>query len=240
MVPGHVRRPAMLLRLAGVAFLMAIAEAQEEPQRLPRGAAADVLRAMAALERAQGDLVECRKSLQVCEGARGDEGDARRSPSQPIRSSKLYPGSPEAPDWPEGYGTLLRFPFGISDMKTLKEVARELWTPEGTAADIEEEVSQLGFHQHRGMRCVSEVVGVHPVGGVGVRWSGALWESAQQWCLENAECTGIMLYVGSNTMNCNSWCGRPQFCNGQIDAAASAGVEESSEWNLWVKDASTP
>ena len=41
-----------------------------------------------------------------------------------------------------------------------------------------------------------EVVGVHPVGGVGVRWSGALWESAQQWCLENAECTGIMLLVG--------------------------------------------
>ena len=62
--------------------------------------------------------------------------------------------------------------------------------------------------------------------------------------------TGIMLYVGSNTMNCNSWCGqslgwtancrsvrnrllnaggwnpsgRPQFCSGQMDAAALAGV----------------
>ncbi|CAE7215738.1 ylyB [Symbiodinium sp. CCMP2592] len=226
----------MLLRLAGMAYLTAIAETQEEPHRVPRGAAADLLRAMAASERAQAELVECRKSLQVCESA-SPSSEGAISRSQPIRSSQLQPGSPEAPDWPEGYGTLLRFPFGIADMKTLKEVARELWTSEGTAADMDDEVSQLGFRQHRGMRCASEMVGVHPVGGAGVRWSGALWESAQQWCSENAECTGIMVYVGSNTMNCNSWCGRPQFCDGRIDAAESAGVEESSEWNLWVKDA---
>lgn len=178
----------MLFRLAGVAYLAAIAETQEEPHRVPRGAAADLLRAMAASERAQAELVECRKSLQVCESASPSSGGAI-SKSQPIRSSQLQPGSPEAPDWPEGYGTLLRFPFGIADMKTLKEVARELWTSEGTAADIEDEVSQLGFRQHRGMRCASEMVGVHPVGGAGVRWSAALWESAQQWCSENKECS---------------------------------------------------
>ena len=120
----------------------------------------------------------------------------------------------------------------------------------------------------------------------------------QSGALGSLKGTGIMVYVGSNTMNCNSWCGRglaivlldccyryvvnslaqlsvcvgrgtrvtaragrPQFCDGRIDAAESAGarisrllsrlrnpftlqllvcksspqVEESSEWNLWVR-----
>ncbi|CAE7739275.1 ylyB [Symbiodinium pilosum] len=212
----------MLRRLAGAALFAAVADSQEDPKRVPRGAAADVLRAVAAAERAEAELVDCRKSLQVCQSHSTETGEVRRA--QPIRSSQLQPGSTEAPDWPKGYGSLLRFPFGISDMKTLKEVARELWAPEGTAADIEDEVSSLGFRQQKGMRCSSEMVGTHPVGGVSVRWSVALWESAQQWCLESVECTGIMLYVGSNTMNCHSWCGRPQFCSGRIDAKALDGV----------------
>ncbi|CAJ1402558.1 unnamed protein product [Effrenium voratum] len=194
----------------------------QEP--VPRGAAADLLRALATAERAEVELLECRKALKVCDKAPANPGDAAR-----VKSTMLVPGSPEAPEWPEGYGGLLRFPFGIADMKTLKEVARELWQPH----EIQEEVTALGFRQLHGARCSSEMVGVHPVGSVGSRRSEEIWDAAQQWCHTNAECTGIMLYVGSNTLNCNYWCGRPQFCNGDLEAEGA--VEPSSEWNLWVK-----
>eukprot|EP00435_Cladocopium_sp_Y103_P031316 s162_g7.t3 len=174
-------------------------------ERVPRGAAADLLRAVAQAERFEAALLECRKSLQVCEAS---PGEGAEKPSTPMRSSLLAPGALEAPEWPENYGDLLRFPFGIADMKTLKEVARELWSPSGSAADLLDEVSDRGFRQHKGMRCTSEMVGVHPIGGVGTRWSAQLWADAQDWCMANAGCTGIMLYVGSNTMHCNFWCAK--------------------------------
>lgn len=202
-------------------------------ERVPRGAAADLLRAVAQAERFEAALLECRKSLKVCEAS---PGEGAEKPSTPVRSSLLAPGALEAPEWPENYADLLRFPFGIADMKTLKEVARELWSPSGSAADLLDEVSERGFRQHRGMRCTSEMVGVHPIGGVGTRWSAQLWADAQDWCLANSGCTGIMLYVGSNSMHCNFWCGRPQFCSDSMQPDTTAGVEESGDWNLWVKE----
>merc|ERR1712113_1223350 len=110
------------------------------------------------------------------------------SPSaRPCTSSSSSTSGP--PDWPEGYGKLLRFPFGIADMKALKEYARELWQPDGTAAMINDEVTRHGFVQMKGTRCTSEMVGVHPVGGSGVRWSAQLWTDAQEWCIGQANCT---------------------------------------------------
>merc|ERR1712216_791053 len=90
-----------------------------------------------------------------------------------------------------------------------------------------------GFVRRVGYRCTSEMVGVHPVGGAGVRWSKRLWEDAQDWCLAQADCTGIMLFVGRHTLNCHHWCGRPQFCNGPI--ADDEGLEESTDWNLFAR-----
>eukprot|EP00434_Breviolum_minutum_P012293 symbB.v1.2.010835.t2/scaffold683.1/size173061/8 len=421
-------------------------------ERVPRGAAADLLRAVAQAERFEAALLECRKSLQVCE-ASPEERDRGGEKASKTRSSLLAPGAIESPEWPENYGDLLRFPFGIADMKTLKEVARELWSPVGTAADLRDEVgcakgerdscglavtagrptatqgrvrtpircevtiadqflvedmlhfgvvdaevramalrklkqsertwlkfgakiagkaagvclaaayspylvlgklgfgasgiaagsmaassqgaavaagswfawaqstaatgfgfwklgaasagtytyiggatqgkcergewtdkhllmtlvdqglvdyemrnlmlsklqmrsrligipnvtftfhdcilvSERGFRQFKGMRCTSEMVGVHPIGGVGTRWSAQLWDDAQDWCLQNTGCTGIMLYVGGNTMHCNFWCGRPQFCSESMQPSEKAGVEESEDWNLWVKEGS--
>merc|ERR1719440_1553303 len=107
-----------------------------------------------------------------------------------------------------------------------------IWQPDGTAAGIEENVTERGFVQHKGMRCVSEMVGVHPVGGPGVRWSSQLLAEAQDWCLGQANCTGIMLFVGQHTLNCHHWCGRPQFCDGPIDV--DNGVEPSADWNLFA------
>eukprot|EP00930_Biecheleria_cincta_P074519 TRINITY_DN61733_c0_g1_i1.p1 TRINITY_DN61733_c0_g1~~TRINITY_DN61733_c0_g1_i1.p1 ORF type:complete len:202 (-),score=40.75 TRINITY_DN61733_c0_g1_i1:253-825(-) len=181
-------------------------------------------------EEAEAALVECKNNLKVCQA--GLEPGALAAAAV-VRSSQLTPGDPRAPDWPEGYGNLLRFPFGISDMKALKAVARELWMPDGHAADLGDEDTPLGFALRRGFRCASEMVGVHPVGGPGVRFSAELWESAQRWCLDQASCTGVMLYVGNSTMNCHHWCGRPQFCDG--DVADASGLEESEEWNLWSR-----
>mmetsp|Transcript_114710 Transcript_114710/g.319025 ORF Transcript_114710/g.319025 Transcript_114710/m.319025 type:complete len:121 (+) Transcript_114710:183-545(+) len=120
-------------------------------------------------------------------------------------------------------------------MKALKDYARELWLPDGSAATIPEGVTDRGFEQRRGARCASEMVGVHPVGGVGERWSRALWEETQDWCLAQQNCTGVMLYVGRDTMNCHYWCARPQFCSGPI--VSDADLEESKEWNLFVRGA---
>ncbi|CAK9078509.1 Putative RNA pseudouridine synthase YlyB [Durusdinium trenchii] len=217
-------------------FRMCFALADERAT-VPRGAAADLLRAVAQAERFEAALLDCRKALQVCEAS---PREGTEQPSEPKRSSQLTPTTVDAPEWPENYGDLLRFPFGIADMKTLKEVARELWSPIGSAADLPEEVSEHGFRPFPGMRCTSEMVGLHPVGGVGTRWSAQLWSEAQSWCLQNAPCTGIMLYVGGNTMNCNAWCGRPQFCSDSMDVAAELGVERSGEWNLWVNEAVEP
>ncbi|CAK0846547.1 unnamed protein product, partial [Prorocentrum cordatum] len=139
----------------------------------------------------------------------------------------------ELPEWPEGYGKLLRFPFGISDMKALKQFARALWQPDGTAASLPDGCTDRGFHHRRGTRCVSEMVGVHPVGGEGHRWSAQLWADAQDWCLAHDNCTGIMLYVGAHAMNCHYWCGRPQFCDGPI--VGDEGTESSGEWNLFAR-----
>merc|ERR1719253_1522821 len=83
------------------------------------------------------------------------------------------------------------------------------------------------------MRCVSEMVGVHPVGAAGERWSSQLWADAQDWCLGQANCTGIMLFVGTHTLNCHHWCGRPQFCDGPIGDDDS--MELSDSWDMFVR-----
>ena len=47
----------------------------------------------------------------------------------------------------------------------------------------------VSFNAEVGLeRCTSEMVGVHPIGGVGTRWSAQLWEDAQDWCLANEGC----------------------------------------------------
>merc|ERR1712224_508559 len=134
-----------------------------------------------------------------------------------------------------GYGKLLRFPFGISDMKTLKRYARLIWQPDGTAASLSDNITDRGFMPIHSHRCTSEMVGVHPVGGPAVRWSKQLWEDAQDWCVTQNNCTGIMLFVGKHTLNCHHWCGRPQFCSGPIEKDSGNGIEASESWNLWFR-----
>mmetsp|Transcript_126895 Transcript_126895/g.353346 ORF Transcript_126895/g.353346 Transcript_126895/m.353346 type:complete len:226 (+) Transcript_126895:75-752(+) len=183
------------------------------------------------LEDVQAALDTCNSELAACR----NEGEACHvAPSQGL-SSKTVKSQP-VPAWPEGYGKLLRFPFGMADMKNLKEFARMIWQPDGTAATINDAVTDHGFVQKKQTRCTSEMVGVHPVGGPGMRWSAKLWTDAQSWCLAESACTGIMLYVGTHTLNCHHWCGRPQFCSGPIDD--QDGVEPSAEWNLFVRDLS--
>jgi len=173
------------------------------------------------------ELEECHRGLSACQR----EQEACLA-DKPHKSSARMPGSQQAPPWPEGYGKLLKFPFGIADMKTLKEYARAIWQPDGTAATISDEVTDHGFMQQKGARCTSEMVGVHPVGGPGVRWSAKLWADAQGWCIAEPGCTGIMLYVGRHTLNCHHWCGRPQFCSGPI---GESDVEASEDWNLFIR-----
>eukprot|EP00929_Paragymnodinium_shiwhaense_P089201 TRINITY_DN49397_c0_g1_i2.p1 TRINITY_DN49397_c0_g1~~TRINITY_DN49397_c0_g1_i2.p1 ORF type:complete len:134 (-),score=12.74 TRINITY_DN49397_c0_g1_i2:447-848(-) len=127
-------------------------------------------------------------------------------------------------------------------MKTLKEYARAIWQPDGTAADIQDAVTDRGFRQLKASRCSSEMVGVHPTGGPGVRWSKALWESTQDWCRSNDNCSGVMLYVGKHDVNCHHWCGRPQFCSGLLPHSvenphegAADTLEQSGDWNLFMK-----
>jgi len=179
-----------------------------------RAGAQEAEQALAALDQCLGELQSCRV---------GKEGSREASAN----------GSRPPPPWPDDYGKLLRFPFGMSDMKALKDMARLLWQPDGTAATLGGEVTDRGFAPLQGARCTSEMVGVHPVGGSGERWSAQLWGEAQDWCLERPECTGIMLFVGTHNLNCHHWCGRPQFCSGQI--SGEEGVEASADWNLWVR-----
>jgi hypothetical protein len=69
---------------------------------------------------------------------------------------------------------------------------------------------------------------------------------------------GIMLFVGDNVTHCHHWCARPQFCGKIIDTEydedkdgpqedpavktsgteeelGKFGIEDSSDWNLWIK-----
>eukprot|EP00927_Polykrikos_kofoidii_P056285 TRINITY_DN50438_c0_g1_i1.p1 TRINITY_DN50438_c0_g1~~TRINITY_DN50438_c0_g1_i1.p1 ORF type:complete len:231 (+),score=50.98 TRINITY_DN50438_c0_g1_i1:89-781(+) len=138
---------------------------------------------------------------------------------------------PNPPPWPPGFGNMLKPPFGLG-MKELKVVARDLWQPDGTAADIDDEVTARGFRQFRSQRCVAEMKGIHPVGKVGERWSLALFESAQDWCIAQSNCTGIMLYVGKRSMHCHQWCGRPQFCSAPADTPE--GREDNPDWSLFA------
>merc|ERR1712110_1000408 len=87
------------------------------------------------------------------------------------------------------------------------------------------------------MRCTSEMFGVHPVGGIGVGWTAELFNEAQDWCLAQENCTGIMLFVGQQSVNCHQWCGRPQFCSELI--TDDEGFEKSADWNLYVRGNST-
>lgn len=136
------------------------------------------------------------------------------------------------PDWPLGFGTLLRFPFDLADMKDLKQLGNALWQPDGSAADISQDVTDRGFRQLKGVRCVSELVGVTPVGGPGVRWTRQLWEDAQDWCLAVDNCTGIMLFVGEDELHRHHWSGRPQFCDGVL---VDQGLKQVPDWNLFVR-----
>eukprot|EP00928_Gymnodinium_smaydae_P004096 TRINITY_DN11428_c0_g1_i1.p2 TRINITY_DN11428_c0_g1~~TRINITY_DN11428_c0_g1_i1.p2 ORF type:complete len:249 (-),score=53.17 TRINITY_DN11428_c0_g1_i1:99-845(-) len=210
----RARALAMLVVATVVAGAAGAPEAEAAPEEacLPAAAVAEAI----------GEL---RQELASCQ-ATSAAAAAGRKEAQPARSD-----SP--PAWPKGFGTLLRFPFGISDMKALKNYARAIWQPDGTAANIEEEVTDKGFQQRRGARCTSEMVGVHPIGAPAERWSKELWSSAQDWCLDQANCTGIMLYVGKQSMNCHQWCGRPQFCSEPI--TENEGFETSTDWNLFVK-----
>ncbi|CAE8678434.1 unnamed protein product [Polarella glacialis] len=196
------------------------------------GAAAAAAAAVAVAEEAQAALADCQRDLQQCNSGAG--AGAGTAAGRRLKSSLQAPGYEGAAEWPEGYGKLLTFPFGLADMRSLKELARSLWSPDGSAATLPDAVTPKGFAPVKGSRCVSEMVGVHPVGGPGSRWSAGLWDEAQDWCLAQGNCTGIMLYVGKNTMNCHHWCGRPQFCSGLIDD--NSGVEVSEEWNLWARD----
>lgn len=193
------------------------------------GVAALAANAIAAAEEAQAALYECQRELGLCQSA----AVSSRAGGVRPRSSTQAPGSRAAPPWPKGYGQLLRFPFGLADMKALKDYARAIWQPDGTAASITDSVTDKGFVRLQGSRCTSEMVGVHPVGGVGHRWSVALWEAAQDWCLGQPNCTAIMLYVGNNTLNCHHWCGRPQFCHEVV--SEQGGTEPNGAWNLFVR-----
>jgi len=218
-------RAACFLRTAIPALLLAVAGQQEE-----------VITPTPALNDGSSTCASSCAELQVGLGQCYAELERSRAEAASCgrgRSSEQTPESKTVPEWPDGFGKLLRFPFGIGDMKALKEVARALWQPDGTAASIEDEVTDRGFAQQRNARCGSEMVGVHPVGGPGLRWSAQLWADAQDWCSAQANCTGIMLYVGKHTMNCHYWCARPQFCAGPI--AQAEDVEPSEEWNLFIK-----
>uniref|UniRef100_A0A7S4Q5A6 SCP domain-containing protein n=1 Tax=Alexandrium monilatum TaxID=311494 RepID=A0A7S4Q5A6_9DINO len=197
------------------------------PHRWPAAVAVFVCHFAAAAFAAESEQVDHAAALDQCNR---ELSECRSGAS--TSSARLH-GHSTPPPWPEGYGKLLKFPFGMSDMKALKEFARVLWQPDGTAATIHDEVTDRGFARRLNARCTSEMVGVHPVGGPGVRWSAQLWGDAQDWCLSQPECTGIMLYVGKHTLNCHHWCGRPQFCNGEI--RGEDGTEPSAEWNLFVR-----
>eukprot|EP00933_Yihiella_yeosuensis_P038370 TRINITY_DN32306_c0_g1_i1.p1 TRINITY_DN32306_c0_g1~~TRINITY_DN32306_c0_g1_i1.p1 ORF type:complete len:242 (+),score=34.67 TRINITY_DN32306_c0_g1_i1:78-803(+) len=216
----RLRHRSVWRKSAASAFVAVATLANSSAVAIAQADADDIDKVGIALESCNRELEACRENTGV------------------VRSSQLTPGDPRAPPWPKNYGQLLRFPFGVSDMKQLKEIARNLWSPDGTAATIPEKVTGHGFIPMTGMRCTSEVVGKHPVGGQGVRWSADLWSEAQEWCLQQEDCTGIMLYVGSNQMNCHHWCSRPQFCNGAI--SEDSGVEASADWNLWVRGPKPP
>lgn len=171
---------------------------------------------------------ECRRGFGLCQ----HELEECLSAEAACRAA-AHPPPRQEPDWPDGFGKLLRFPFGMSDMKALKEFARVIWQPDGTAATISTEVTDRGFVRRLGSRCTSEAVGVHPIGGPGERWSAKLWQDAQDWCLAEDNCTGIMVFVGKHTLNCHHWCGRPQFCDGPFDS--DGGVEPSADWNLFAR-----
>lgn len=170
---------------------------------------------------------ECRRGFGLCQR----ELEECLSAEAACRAT-AHPPPRKEPDWPEGFGKLLRFPFGMSDMKQLKEFARMIWQPDGTAATISTEITDRGFVRHLGSRCTSEQQGVHPIGGPGERWTAQLWEDAQDWCVAQDNCTGIMVFVGKHTLNCHHWCARPQFCDGPIDS--EGGIEPSADWNLFA------
>mmetsp|Transcript_168515 Transcript_168515/g.535902 ORF Transcript_168515/g.535902 Transcript_168515/m.535902 type:complete len:819 (-) Transcript_168515:69-2525(-) len=83
-----------------------------------------------------------------------------------------------------------------------------------------------------GVRC-EEVVGVHPLGSVGQPWTDELLATAEALCDVDAECLGVMRYIGTLEAHCNDWCGRPQFC--AASGVSEGGLSLNSAWASFIK-----
>ncbi|CAE8666489.1 unnamed protein product [Polarella glacialis] len=99
------------------------------------------------------------------------------------------------------------------------------------AAAVNEDEGQSRYVEVVGARC-AELQGVYPLGGVGEAWSEALLQAATQLCDAEAQCAGVMRYVGDNAEHCQDWCGRPQFCT---TLSTGEGFSANTLWVSYVK-----